>query len=91
LKCEKCGFISYDHNLACPNCNKDLSVPRTRLGVFYEPPEVDLEEFFTGSSGFQRATGAPPPPSAAAGGGAEEEAELDLDTSEEDFEFTLDD
>lgn len=81
MKCDKCGYISFDHNLSCPACNKDLASLRNRMGIHYTPPETGFDEFFAGSSGAYQ-TAAPP---------KEPEAELDLGSVDEDFEFTLDD
>ncbi|MBI4964949.1 MAG: hypothetical protein HY913_16870 [Desulfomonile tiedjei] len=82
MKCDKCGFVSFDHNLACPSCNKDLGSLRHRLGIHYTPPETTFDEFFAGSSGaYQTAAGPPKEP----------EAELDFDSVDDEFEFTLDD
>jgi len=86
LKCDKCGYVSFDYNETCPVCNKDLSVVRGRLGIHYERPDVDFDELFTGQSGaFTTATAAtrakPKQP----------EAELDLESVGDEFEFTLDD
>jgi hypothetical protein len=81
VKCDKCGYVSYDYNATCPACDKDLSMIRSRLGIHYSAPEVGLDEFFTGSSGLYQTA---PLPKA-------EEAELDLESVGDDFEFTLDD
>ena len=89
MKCDKCGYISFDHNFTCPVCSRDLSVPRNRLGIAYEPPEVDLEEFFTGASGMYKTQ--KPAPAAATAAEPEEEADLEIDTGDDEFEFTLDD
>jgi hypothetical protein len=51
------------------------------MGIHYTPPETGFDEFFAGSSGAYQ-TAAPP---------KEPEAELDLGSVDEDFEFTLDD
>lgn len=81
MKCDKCGYVSFDHNHTCPFCSKDLSVVRNRLGIHYDPPEVEFDEFFSGGSGaYQSAARAPA-----------QEAELELDTANDEFEFTLDD
>lgn len=89
MKCDKCGYISFDHNFTCPVCNRDLSVTRNRLGIPFEPPEVDLEEFFTGASGMYATQ---KPASAAENvAAAEDEADLEIDTGDDEFEFTLDD
>jgi hypothetical protein len=73
-------------------CNRDLSVTRNRLGIVLEPPEVDLEEFFTGASGmYKTQKPAPAAADAAAATAAEEEADIEIDTGDDEFEFTLDD
>jgi len=51
------------------------------MGIQYMPPERQFDEFFSGSSGAYQ-TAAP---------AKEPEAELDLGSVDEDFEFTLDD
>lgn len=84
MKCDKCGYISFDYSYTCVACGRDLSVTRNRLGITYEPPEADLDEFFTGASGMYKAQAPAAEPEA-------EEADLELDTGEEEFEFTLDD
>jgi hypothetical protein len=84
MKCEKCGYVSFDFNLICPSCNKDLSAVRKKLGMNYDQPEVEFDEFFTGSSSSYKA------PAAAGAGSQSPEAELELDSGEE-FEFSLDD
>ena len=33
MRCPKCGFNSFDHNLTCPKCRKDLSVIRRQLNL----------------------------------------------------------
>lgn len=81
MKCDKCGYVSFDHNHSCPVCDKDLGMVRSRLGISYDPPEVDFDELFTGQSGAFATTSK----------AASKEAELDLDSVGEEFEFTLDD
>jgi hypothetical protein len=51
------------------------------MGIHYMPPDTNFDEFFAGSSGAYQT--APP--------AKEPEAELDLGSVDEDFEFTLDD
>ena len=82
MKCDKCGYVSFDYNHSCPVCSKDLSVIRSRLGIHYDPPEVDFDELFTGQSGAFTTVARP---------AQTQEAELDLDSVGEEFEFTLDD
>ena len=82
MKCDKCGYISSDYNHECPNCQKDLGIIRSRLGVTYEKPQAIFDDLFTSHSGayqtLVRTT-------------QEQEAELDLDSVGDEFEFTLDD
>jgi hypothetical protein len=85
MKCEKCGYVSFDFNLVCPSCDKELGAVRKKLGLNYDQPEVDFDEFFTGSSSAYKAGAGSPEASAKSN-----EAELDLEGGEE-FEFTLDD
>jgi hypothetical protein len=33
MKCPKCGFISFDYNLSCPKCNKDISSEQEKLHI----------------------------------------------------------
>jgi hypothetical protein len=74
----------------CPQCNKDLSAARNKLGIHQEPPETDFDVFFSGTSGAY-----PRDPSTAPGPeldiDAMGEAELDLEDMGDEFEFTLDD
>lgn len=83
MKCDKCGYVSFDSNLTCPGCKRDLAPTRSRLGINLQPPEADLEEFFTGMAGGYTSGVGPAQ--------QEEGAELDIDAVGEDFEFTLDD
>jgi len=86
LKCDKCGYVSYDYNHDCPVCGKDLAVTRGRLGIHFDPPEADFDDLFTGQSGsyttVARTQQAKP---------RETEPELDLDSVGDEFECTLDD
>lgn len=83
MKCEKCGFISFDYNLTCPSCKKDLSVVRGKLGIALLAPALTMEEFLSGGSGGFRSIPATQP--------VTKEPELDLESVGEEFEFTLDD
>jgi hypothetical protein len=31
MKCPKCGYVSFDHNLTCPKCDKDISWEQEKL------------------------------------------------------------
>ncbi len=33
MRCPKCGYVSFDYNLVCPKCNKDLSVEQEKLNI----------------------------------------------------------
>jgi len=33
MRCPKCGYISFDHNLTCPKCNKDISSEQRKLNL----------------------------------------------------------
>ena len=33
MKCPKCGYISFDYNLSCPKCNKDISSEQEKLHI----------------------------------------------------------
>lgn len=83
MKCDRCGYISHEHNLTCPSCNRDLTILRRKMGIFLEPPDADFQQLFTGGSGPAKAATAAAP--------KEAEAELDLEDVGDDFEFTLDD
>jgi hypothetical protein len=88
LKCDKCDYISFDYNHDCPKCGKDLGAVRSRLGILYDPPEVDFDELFTGQTGSFAAGSRT---AATKVGPAAQETELDLDSVGDEFEFTLDD
>lgn len=81
LKCDKCGYISFDYSMTCPACNKSLAETRRRLGSYLDAPEIDFDTFFAEPSGTYKTTPSP----------LAEEAELDLDATAEEFEFSLDD
>jgi hypothetical protein len=33
MKCPKCGYVSFDYNLSCPKCNKDISAEQEKLHI----------------------------------------------------------
>jgi len=33
MKCPKCSYISFDYNLSCPKCNKDISSEQEKLHI----------------------------------------------------------
>ncbi|MFZ7111888.1 MAG: hypothetical protein ACOWYE_09410 [Desulfatiglandales bacterium] len=51
MKCPKCGYISFDHNLSCPKCNKDISIEQARLNIpAFMPNPLFLLGLLTGES-----------------------------------------
>ena len=40
MKCPKCGYVSFDHNQACPKCKKDISEERNKLNLPHFEPSV---------------------------------------------------
>ncbi len=38
MRCPKCGFNSFDHNLFCPKCHKDLNAARRLLNLSLPAP-----------------------------------------------------
>ncbi|MBW2017820.1 MAG: hypothetical protein JRJ01_13440 [Deltaproteobacteria bacterium] len=38
MKCPKCNYISFDYNLACPKCNRDISQVQAMLNFPAFPP-----------------------------------------------------
>lgn len=80
VKCDQCGYISFDHNHTCPACGNDLSMARAKLGITCEPPEASFEELFRMPSATYEIDLNHDPDS----------LEVTLD-GDDDFEFTLDD
>jgi len=55
MKCPKCGYISFDHNLACPKCKKNISAEQEKLHLFdYRPAPPALLDSLTGEGGESR-------------------------------------
>jgi len=51
MKCPKCGYISFDYNVACPKCNKDITSERGRMGLpSYRPATPSLLGALTGEA-----------------------------------------
>jgi hypothetical protein len=40
MKCPKCGYISFDYNLTCPKCDKDISSEQEKLNLPAFRPET---------------------------------------------------
>ncbi len=51
MKCPKCGYVSFDHNQACPKCKKDISEERNKLKLpDFEPSVAFLLGALTGEA-----------------------------------------
>lgn len=51
MKCPKCGYVSFDHNQACPKCKKDISEERNKLNLpDFEPAVPFLLGALTGET-----------------------------------------
>lgn len=42
MKCPKCSYVSFDYNLACPKCGKDISADQQRLNLPSFRPDTPL-------------------------------------------------
>jgi hypothetical protein len=51
MKCPKCGYISFDYNLSCPKCNKDISSEQEKLHIpAFRPDPPSLLGVLTGEA-----------------------------------------
>ena len=52
MKCPKCSYVSFDYNLSCPKCNKDISAEQSKLNFLPFRPETPfLMGALTGQAG----------------------------------------
>lgn len=52
MKCPKCSYVSFDYNLSCPKCNKDISVEQSKLNIpGFRPETPFLLGGLTGQAG----------------------------------------
>jgi hypothetical protein len=52
MKCPKCGYVSFDYNLSCPKCGKDISSEQERLNLpAFKPNPLSLLGTMTGEAG----------------------------------------
>jgi hypothetical protein len=52
MKCPKCGYVSFDYNLSCPKCGKDISSEQERLNLpAFKPNPLSLLGTLTGEAG----------------------------------------
>ncbi len=85
MRCEKCGFISFEYNNSCPSCGAGLSSLRRSMNIYWEKPETDFHKLFdeTLEPSVDFIDHVPTDVE-------EGEAELDFGV-DDDFEFSLDD
>jgi hypothetical protein len=51
MKCPKCGYISFDYNLTCPKCNRDISSEQEKLNLpSFKPHTPSLLGALTGEA-----------------------------------------
>jgi hypothetical protein len=51
MKCPKCGYVSFDYNLSCPKCNKDISSEQEKLHIpAFRPDPPSLLGALTGEA-----------------------------------------
>ena len=85
MKCPKCGYISFDYNLSCSKCNKDISSEQEKLHIpAFRPDPPFLLAALTGEVNESRTAAAPE----ASQIPFEQEADINLDDS---GEMALDD
>jgi len=90
MKCPKCSYISFDYNLSCPKCNKDISSEQEKMHIpAFRPDPPLLLGALTGEAN-ESQVGATPAPSQIS---FEKEADISLDDSEslDSGEHALDD
>ncbi|MBN2034676.1 MAG: hypothetical protein JW836_15510 [Deltaproteobacteria bacterium] len=55
MKCPKCGYISFDYNLICPKCDRDISSEQEKLNLpSFRPEAPSLLAVFTGERNASR-------------------------------------
>jgi len=60
MKCPKCGYISFDYNLSCPKCNKDISTEQEKLHIpAFRPDAPSLLGSLIGEANESQATPIP--------------------------------
>ena len=79
MKCPKCGYISFDYNLSCPKCNKDISAEQEKLHIpAFRPDPLFLLGALTGEANESQVVG---PASTGSQISFEQEADISLDDS----------
>lgn len=90
MKCPKCGYVSFDYNLSCPKCNKDISSEQEKLHIpAFRPDPPFLLGALTGEVNESQIGPAP----AASQIPFEKEADISMDDSSslDSDEVSLDD
>jgi len=90
MKCPKCGYVSFDYNLSCPKCNKDISSEQEKLHIpAFRPDPPFLLGGLTGEANESHVGPAP----AASQIPFDKEADMSLDepSHEESGEVAIDD
>ena len=78
MKCPKCGYVSFDYNLSCPKCNKDISAEQEKLHIpAFRPDPLFLLGALTGEVNESQAS----PASTGSQISFEKEADISLDDS----------
>jgi hypothetical protein len=78
MKCPKCGYISFDYNLSCPKCNKDISSEQEKLHIpAFRPDPPFLLGALTGEANESQIGPTPTSPQIS----LEKEADISLDDS----------
>ena len=78
MKCPKCGYVSFDYNLSCPKCNKDISSEQAKLHIpAFRPDPPFLLGALTGEANESQIGSAP----AASQIPFEKEVDISLDDS----------
>jgi hypothetical protein len=76
MKCPKCGYISFDYNLSCPKCSKDISSEQEKLHIpAFRPDPPFLLGALTGEANESQFGHAP----SASHASLEKEADISLD------------
>jgi hypothetical protein len=78
MKCPKCGYISFDYNLSCPKCSKDISSEQEKLHIpAFRPDPPFLLGALTGEANESQIG----PASSASQVSLEKEADISLEES----------
>ena len=44
MKCQKCGYISFDYLDRCKSCGDDLVPTKIKLNIYTKQPEIDIND-----------------------------------------------